>query len=126
MRAPVACLGLLLAGCGAADRVNRAALEQDITALVAPHGGRAVSCQVESTTRAAWCVLELPDPGRAAGALELRRGGALSGGCVAQEGFAAPAWIRGRLPLARGGAFEYLRLYAAPGRACIEVAYSYG
>lgn len=118
--------GLLLAGCGAGDRVNQAGLQRDIQALVAAHGGAGVSCQMESSTRAGWCVFELGAPDKLVAALELKRGGTLSGGCVAQEGFAAPAWSRGKLTLANGGAFDYLRLYLAGGRACVEVAYSYG
>lgn len=124
-------VSLLLAGCSAADRVNRAGLARDVASLVTPHGGAGLTCQMESSTRAGWCVLELGAAEKLIGALELKRGGTLSGGtlsggCVAQEGFAAPAWSRGKLMLANGGAFDYLRLYLAGGRACVEVAYSYG
>ena len=119
-------VSLLLVGCDAADRVNQAGLKRDIETLVAAHGGAGLSCQMESSTRAGWCVFELGAPEKLVAALELKRGGTLSGGCVAQEGFAAPAWSRGKLKLANGGAFDYLRLYLAGGRACVEVAYSYG
>ena len=119
-------VSLLLAGCGAADRANQAGLQRDLETLVAEHGGAGLSCQMESSTRAGWCVFEIGAPEKLVAALELKRSGALSGGCVAQEGFAAPAWSRGKLPLASGGAFDYLRLYLAGGRACVEVAYSYG
>ena len=47
-------VSLLLAGCGAADRVNQAGLQRDIKALVAEHGGAGLSCQMESSTRAGW------------------------------------------------------------------------
>lgn len=119
-------VSLLLAGCGAADRVNRAGLERDVASLITPHGGAGLACQMESSTRTGWCVFELAAAKKLVAALELQRSGTLSGGCVAQEGFAAPAWSRGKLTLANGGAFDYLRLYLAGGRACVEVAHSYG
>lgn len=120
-------VSLWLAGCGAADRVNQAGLERDIETLVTGQGGAGIRCQMESSTRAGWCVFELGAPEKLVAALALKRSGTLSGGCVAQEGFAAPAWSRGKLTLANGGAFDYLRLYLADGgRACVEISYSYG